>query len=119
MVCLAASLLLPPDGLGVTICWFKWLSGFPCPGCGLTRSVTCLSHLQFAKALAYHPFGPVVYGLFVANVVLLVLPCVWRMKLLQCISHNEHWVRPMYQSVIFTFLAFGVLRLLFSMLSGG
>jgi len=117
VIALTLSFFLPTDGLGVSICWFKSLFGLPCPGCGLTRSVTCITHLQFSKAWGYHPFGPIVYALFVANALLLVVPHKNRERLKQRISRNNHWLRPIYFAVVLSFLAFGCLRILFGIFS--
>lgn len=42
------------------VCLFRHATGLPCPGCGLSRSVAALLHLDVAAAFAYHPFGPAV-----------------------------------------------------------
>ena len=114
-VCLALSAVLPPDGLGVALCWFKSLCDLPCPGCGLTRSVTCISHWRLSDALAYHPFGPLIYGLFVANLLILLFPSPWRVALRGRIKVNGFWIRPFCRLTLFAFLRFGVSRLLFSL----
>ncbi|TGK39129.1 DUF2752 domain-containing protein [Leptospira andrefontaineae] len=40
-----------------TICWWKQLTGWDCPGCGLTRSVICFFRGDFSGSWNYHPFG--------------------------------------------------------------
>ena len=115
-ICLLLSLFLPPDGMGITICWFKWWFDLPCPGCGLTRSVTCISHLQFAKAIGYHPFGPLIYAIFLTNVAILVLPQSWRAAFRDRVNANNHWLRPVYTVIVFGFLTYGGLRLLFNLI---
>ena len=42
-----------------TICVFKRLSGFPCPGCGMTRALMSVLRLDFKTAFAMHPLWPV------------------------------------------------------------
>lgn len=37
-------------------CPMVWLTGFPCPACGLTRAGIRLLHLDFAGAWQMHPF---------------------------------------------------------------
>jgi len=114
VVALALSFFLPNDGLGVTICWFKWYFELPCPGCGLTRSVTCISHLEFGKAWDYHPFGPLIYALFAANAVLLLVSKQKREDLKCSMSRNDRWLQHIYMGLVLLFLTFGCLRILFS-----
>ena len=40
--------------LGVR-CLFRTLLHIPCPGCGMTRAVVSLLHLEFPTAFSYHP----------------------------------------------------------------
>ena len=40
----------------ITICPAVLITGFPCPGCGMTRAFICLLHLDFAGAWQMHPF---------------------------------------------------------------
>jgi hypothetical protein len=112
IVGLVLSFLLPTDGLGVTVCWFKSCFELPCPGCGLTRSVTCISQFQFGKAWGYHPFGTLIYALFVANVMLLVVPKEKRQALKNGISNNDRWLRTIYMGIVLSFLTFGCVRIL-------
>ena len=49
--------LLPSDGIGINVCPFGTMLGFSCPLCGLTRSMSCLLHLEFLKSFSYHPLG--------------------------------------------------------------
>ena len=70
LLAIVSSFYLPVDGLGIDLCWIRKMLSLPCPGCGLTRSVTCISHLQFSESWAYHPFGFLFYSLFVANLLL-------------------------------------------------
>ena len=41
-------------------CGFYHLTGYPCPLCGLTRSLVCAMHGDWVAALWWHPFGPIV-----------------------------------------------------------
>ena len=109
---LLLSFFLPPDGLGVPICWFKRIFDLPCPGCGLTRSVTCISQLKFAKAWDYHPFGFLAYMLFLVNAVMLFRSSEAKAGV-QCwlVAHDDR-VRPVYWTVVVAFLVFGIARML-------
>lgn len=42
----------------VTGCPIKFMTGIPCPGCGMTRAVTSALHLDLAEAFRYHPLFP-------------------------------------------------------------
>lgn len=42
-------------------------TGTPCGSCGLTRAFASMSRGQLARASAYNPAGPVVWGLFVVG----------------------------------------------------
>jgi hypothetical protein len=42
---------LPP------VCTFRRTTGLPCPGCGLTRSLTEIIHGHIASGFEYHPLG--------------------------------------------------------------
>ncbi len=39
-----------------SICPVVLVTGFPCPGCGMTRAAFCVLHLDFAGAWQTHPF---------------------------------------------------------------
>jgi hypothetical protein len=78
LVVLLLSALLPlPDARGKLLlpplCTFKNLTGYPCPGCGLTRSFVCLGHGHFQEAMRYHPLGP---ALFLGVVGALILALI-------------------------------------------
>jgi len=44
-------------------CPFKLLTGWPCPGCGLTHAFCDISHARFRMAWSDNPFGFVFYVL--------------------------------------------------------
>ncbi len=48
---------------GPTLCFFNNITGFPCPTCGLTRSVFSLANGEFVQSLRFNPLGVVVVGL--------------------------------------------------------
>jgi Protein of unknown function (DUF2752) len=55
-----------------SLCPFKMLTGFPCPGCGITKSIIFLYEGNLLKSLEYHILGPFVpIASLVAVVVLL------------------------------------------------
>jgi hypothetical protein len=42
---------------GPSLCPFKLMTGLPCPGCGMTRSVVALLHGDLTVSAYFHPLG--------------------------------------------------------------
>lgn len=67
-IILVGGLVLTPVGSGLELmgltmphsCLFNNLTGIPCPGCGLTRSLTSAVHGDFAGSFSHHRLGMVV-----------------------------------------------------------
>lgn len=62
---------LPFPGFSVPLrlpCMFKFLTGFNCPACGLTRSFIYMSHLNPGSAFVMNHAGPLLYALCVFEV---------------------------------------------------
>jgi hypothetical protein len=59
-----SSIVLPIPGA----CWFKFITGIPCPGCGLTRSFAAMADLDPVLAYAYNPGGVVLFILFALQI---------------------------------------------------
>ena len=68
---LLASVLVSPAAVleGPVLCPVRRFVGMQCPGCGLTRAFVYLSHGDLTRSIAQHPFGILVYLVFVATVV--------------------------------------------------
>jgi hypothetical protein len=47
------------------------LSGFPCPGCGITKSLVYFYEGDIQKSLYYNIFGPLVIGFCVVTIIVL------------------------------------------------
>jgi hypothetical protein len=56
-------------GAHFSLCAFQRLTGRPCPGCGMTRAMVDLAHLDFAGSLRMHPLGVVLAAGYLAAVV--------------------------------------------------
>ena len=48
---------LPADP-GVRLCGFFWLTGRPCPLCGMTRALFALGKGRWYEAIAFHALSP-------------------------------------------------------------
>ena len=54
-----------------SFCPLKMLSGFPCPGCGITKSLVYFYEGDLQKSLYYHIFGPLVIAFCIFTIVVL------------------------------------------------
>jgi hypothetical protein len=54
-----------------SLCPLKMLSGFPCPGCGITKSLVYFYEGDLQKSLYYHILGPFVIAFCLATIVVL------------------------------------------------
>jgi Protein of unknown function (DUF2752). len=77
------------------LCGFQWLSGLPCPLCGMTRALSLLERGEWQRAVAMHPLSPLVF--------LLVLYSVAAVRPL------PGWVWTTFAALL---LAFGAARIL-------
>ncbi len=93
----------------VPLCWFHSMTGLPCPGCGLTRSVFAIGGGDFADAWRYNPFGYVVYGVLL---VLLVLPALARVAPKLAALLESTWFINAFVAVnVVGLMVFGFVRL--------
>ena len=69
---LAGGALVPPAwaSAGPPLCPFRLVTGLPCPGCGLTRSLVSLLHGDVSAAVLFHPLGPVAASVLLALVII-------------------------------------------------
>lgn len=66
---LIALAVLPLASLDLVACPFRWITGIPCPFCGLSRSVSCLLKFDLTQSLAFHPLGIIALVFLIACVV--------------------------------------------------
>ena len=57
----ATSLLWRPSDNGIILCPFRALTGYPCPGCGMTRAFSAIAHGEPLSAVIYNPLSPVLF----------------------------------------------------------
>ena len=62
-------------------CVLRQRTGWPCPGCGLTRAAEGVAHLHFAAAWAANPLGAVAAFAFAAAIVVSILHLGLKMPL--------------------------------------
>jgi hypothetical protein len=55
------------------ICPLYHFTGIPCPSCGLTRSFMAVARGDLMRAVQFHAFGPLLYGVFLLLGVHIIL----------------------------------------------
>lgn len=55
------------------LCPYHVLTGFWCPGCGLTRSFVSMGHGDFNGAVRFNPLGPILYLALLVQIALQVV----------------------------------------------
>ena len=116
-VCLAwftliGSILIPPTGIGITICWTRSQFGLPCPGCGLTRSLSHAMHGHFYESWMFHPFGPLLLAMFIVVAVVSLLPEQRRAGLVLAMESRARLLRVVFIVLVAAFCGYGFLRAL-------
>ncbi len=107
------SFILPPEGLGRSTCGLYILTKLPCPACGLTRSVTSISHLRFAKAFYYHPFGFIFYIIFLFLAIYNFMPEKIKNIIKVFFIKNEDIIRSILLFLICSFMIHGIARFIY------
>ena len=90
---------------------FEYLTGLPCPGCGLTRAFSCILHGEFERGYDYHPFGYLLLPLFLLAATTLFLPASYRVRLEEVVRSRQSRLRRIYLTLIYGFITFGAVRI--------
>ena len=65
-----------------TVCPIKGLTGFPCPGCGMTRAWAAVFRGEPAEAFKNHPLWPIapffICGIIIYTLAPRIKPRVWK-----------------------------------------
>ena len=89
-------------------CLIKRITGFPCPSCGLTRSVYALIHFRFLNSFMLHPL-PVLASIFLLAVWLNALVNLFARK------HDKAFPKPFiwYYSILTIVIIFWLKEIVF------
>jgi hydrogenase-4 membrane subunit HyfE len=79
-----------------SFCPFKMLTGFPCPGCGITKSIIAVYQGNLMESFNYH-----IFGLFVVIVCAFLIPLL----IYEIISGKEYFNNLFYSRKIAVCLA--------------
>lgn len=76
-------------GLPGILCPFKAGFGIPCPGCGMSTSVSCLLHGDWQGAFTTHAFGPIFFLGLIFVLMVSLLPETLRITVVQKVASIE------------------------------
>ena len=107
---LAMVFVHPPHGTGVNVCVLRTATGVPCPGCGLTRSLSCAARGMIHDSLHYHPMGIVVLTVLVASATVSLLPSTHRVRIAEAIERRAGLANTLYFALVAAFIGHGVVR---------
>ncbi|MEY4384750.1 MAG: hypothetical protein RLY20_33 [Verrucomicrobiota bacterium] len=94
------------------MCFFESATHVPCPGCGMTRSLSCAIRGMFSESWNYHPFGMFILALFLFTAAQSLFPKSKREQLAQFMESHAQFFNRFYASFVIAFIGFGVLRAL-------
>lgn len=73
-------------------CGFRQMTGWPCPGCGLTRVADHFAHFHFKDAFMANPLGFLAALVFAGAVVATVLHLAFKVTLPAVHLDEREWV---------------------------
>jgi hypothetical protein len=104
-------LCMPPDGIpGVELCYFRHLTGLPCPGCGLTRSGAHLFRGHLGQSIGYHPFGLLIFPAMAVLGMVGLAPRPWRQAVRRELAHRRWGLEMIFWVVGISLIIFGLVR---------
>jgi hypothetical protein len=103
----------------MTICSIKLSTGLPCPGCGLTRSMSCALHGMFLESWFYHPMGMFFLFMLSSFAIVSLLPSFWRTRVRCLMDSYDRPFRLFYFGFVIVFVGFGVVRAVLHLFRAG
>ena len=107
---LLLAILSPAHGSGLILCWFQHTTGLPCPGCGMTRSLSCAIRGMLHESWHYHPMGMLVLPVFLLVAGQSLLPNSSRKRLAALIESRPTLFNTLYLAFVTAFVGFGAGR---------
>jgi hypothetical protein len=72
-----------------SLCPFKMVTGFPCPGCGITKSLVYFYEGDFYKSISYHILGPFVIVFSLIAIVVLTTELITKKEYFNAVMYNK------------------------------
>ncbi|MBQ4526845.1 MAG: DUF2752 domain-containing protein [Clostridia bacterium] len=86
-------------------CFFKEISGYDCPGCGITRMLIAITKFDFKAAFGYNPV------LFVTLPIMLIIYLIHQIRYIRTGERQLSLLMKIAMIVeIVILIAFGILR---------
>jgi hypothetical protein len=111
LVVLIATIFLPTDGIGFDICAFHRMTDLACPGCGMTRGLTSITHGDFGRAWRFHPFAFAFYPLLALAALSALVPALRGPRAPS--ERVEEILNRSGAALLIAFTIFGITRLVF------
>ena len=73
-----------------SLCPFMMLSGLPCPGCGITKSLIFLYQGDLIKSFYYHLFGPFAFLFCLATIIVLLAELITKREYFNTLIYNKN-----------------------------
>jgi hypothetical protein len=90
--------------LGLGACPFLLMTGFPCPICGITTSLSLAVHGQFISAVVVQPFGALLFGIGLFLVLLTPFTIRYRVDGLRFLR-SRYGIKFVYTLLVFLILS--------------
>ncbi|MFC5980513.1 MULTISPECIES: DUF2752 domain-containing protein [Flavobacterium] len=72
-----------------SLCPFKMLTGFPCPGCGITKSLVYFYQGDIYKSISYHILGPFVILFCCLTIIVLTVEIINKKEYFTTLLYNK------------------------------
>lgn len=92
-----------------SLCPFKMLTGFPCPGCGITKSLVYFYQGDLYKSVSYHILGPFVIVFSVVSIVVLTMELIIKKEYFNGVIYNKR----LAYGLGFFLVGYHIVRLIF------
>jgi hypothetical protein len=92
-----------------SLCPFKMLTGFPCPGCGITKSLVYFYQGDLYKSVSYHILGPFVIVFSVVSIVVLTMELIIKKEYFNAVIYNKR----LAYGLGFFLVGYHIIRLIF------
>ena len=92
-----------------SFCPLKATTGFPCPSCGITKSIVYFYDGNLLKSLSFHLFGPLVVGFCFFLIILLLV----EIKTKKVYFRNWFYSRKLAYYIAAFLIGYHTIRLIF------